>query len=121
MLNQGMNHRFKELSELSSYLQRLLETRLWAKIIFGMLLGIVLGLLLAPRTGLVSEETAGSISVWLGFPGMLFMKLVQMIMIPLIFSSIIIGLASNTDKEKPREAKGHGHPKRARQLRNKSK
>ena len=27
----------------------------------------------------------------------------------------------NTDKEKPREAKGHGHPKRASKVRNKSK
>lgn len=95
-----LEQRFKELSELSSYLQKLLESRLWAKILFGMFLGVGVGLLLAPSTGLVGPETSANLSVWLGFPGTLFMKLVQMIMIPLIFSSIITGLASNSDKEK---------------------
>lgn len=98
-----MNERFKELSELSSYLQKLLESKLWAKILLGMFLGVVVGLLLAPRTGLVGESTANTLSEWLGFPGTLFLKLVQMIMIPLIFSSIITGLASNTDKERLRK------------------
>ncbi len=96
----SMRPGFQELTEFSHYLQRLLETRLWAKILLGMILGLALGYFLSPDTGLVSESTSNNASQWLGFPGVLFIKLVQMIMIPLIFSSIITGIASNTDTEK---------------------
>ncbi len=98
-LRPMINERFKELSELSSYLQKLVESKLWAKILLGMFIGIIVGLLLSSGAGLVSPKLAQGISVWLGFPGTLFLKLVQMIMIPLIFSSIITGLASNSEKD----------------------
>lgn len=88
------------MSEFSSHLQKLLETKLWAKIIAGMALGVGVGLLLAPKTGIVSPSFSHAASQWLGFPGMLFIKLVQMIMIPLIFSSIITGIASNSELDK---------------------
>ena len=39
----------------------------------------------------------------------------------LIKLNIQIKKGSDTDKENPREPKGHGDPKRARELRNKSK
>ncbi|MCR9066602.1 MAG: dicarboxylate/amino acid:cation symporter [Cytophagales bacterium] len=91
---------FKELSEFSHHLQRLLETKLWLKILVGMFLGILVGLLIMPDTGFIKKDWADGLSSWLGFPGTLFIKLVQMIMIPLVFTSIITGIASNTDTEK---------------------
>lgn len=64
-----------------------------------MLLGIVLGVILSPNTGVVSEEVSSIIGAWLALPGKLFLKLVQMIMIPLIFASIITGLVSSSGEQ----------------------
>lgn len=88
----------KSLNRLSIHLDRLIKGRLWLKVILGLVLGAGLGILINPSTGLVSE----SISLWLGnwfdLPGKIFMRLVQMIMIPLIFASIVSGLVSNTSE-----------------------
>ncbi|MEX2595344.1 MAG: dicarboxylate/amino acid:cation symporter [Salibacteraceae bacterium] len=92
--------KFKELTELTGYLQKLLESKLWLKILVGMFLGVIAGIMIAPKTGWVPISWSANLSGWLGFPGALFIKLVQMVMIPLIFSSIITGIASNTDTEK---------------------
>ncbi|MBO6534289.1 dicarboxylate/amino acid:cation symporter [Muricauda oceani] len=88
----------KSLKSLNHYLQRLVESRLWLKVIIALFLGVGFGLLLSPQNGWVSKATADMLGNWLALPGMLFLKLVQMIMIPLIVASIITGIASN-DKE----------------------
>lgn len=74
----------------------MIKGRLWLKVIIGLILGAGLGVLLNPSTGLVSENLSLSLANWLDLPGQIFMRLVQMIMIPLIFTSIISGIASNT-------------------------
>ena len=85
----------KTLQSLSTYLQKLVEGKLWLKVIIALLLGVGLGLLLSPQNGYVSQKTAELLGNWLALPGILFLKLVQMIMIPLIVASIITGIASN--------------------------
>ena len=92
------NTEVKSLKSLHLYLQRLVEGKLWLKVIIALFLGVGFGLLLAPQNGWVSKELADTLGNWLALPGMLFLKLVQMIMIPLIITSIISGIASN-DKE----------------------
>ncbi len=87
---------FKSLNRLSVYLDRLVKGRLWLKVIIGLLLGAGLGILLNPSTGWVTEKLSSELANWLDLPGQVFMKLVQMIMIPLIFTSIISGIVSNT-------------------------
>jgi Na+/H+-dicarboxylate symporter len=87
---------FKPLISLENYLQSLVESKLWVKVIVALVLGVGLGLLLSPSVNLINADAANSIGNWLALPGMLFLKLVQMIMIPLIFSSIISGIVSNT-------------------------
>ena len=87
---------FRPLNNLSVYLDRLISGRLWLKVILGLVLGAGVGVLLNPSVGLMSEELSSSIANWLDLPGQIFMKLVQMIMIPLIFTSIISGIVSNT-------------------------
>lgn len=87
---------FKSLNRLSVYLDRLVKGRLWLKVIIGLLLGAGLGILLNPSAGWVPEKLSGELANWLDLPGQVFMKLVQMIMIPLIFTSIISGIVSNT-------------------------
>ena len=85
----------KSLKSLNTYLQKLVENRLWLKVIIALFLGVVIGLLLSPQNGWLSKETANVLGKWLALPGILFLKLVQMIMIPLIVASIITGIASN--------------------------
>jgi len=88
----------KSLRSLNQYLIKLVENRLWLKVIIALFLGVGFGLLLSPQNGWISTETADVAGNWLALPGVLFLKLVQMIMIPLIVASIITGIASN-DKE----------------------
>ena len=79
---------------LSSYLQGLIEKKLWAKVIFAMALGIITGIIIGPGFGLLPPSYSEIIGGWLAVPGSLFLKLVQMIMIPLIFASIISGITA---------------------------
>lgn len=88
----------KSLKSLNHYLLKLVESRLWLKVIIALFLGVGFGLLLSPQNGWISKETADIAGNWLALPGVLFLKLVQMIMIPLIVASIITGIASN-DKD----------------------
>lgn len=88
--------RFRPINNLSIYLDSLIKGRLWLKVIIGLVLGAGLGVLLNPSTGFVSEKLSAELGNWLDLPGQIFMRLVQMIMIPLIFSSIISGIISNT-------------------------
>jgi Na+/H+-dicarboxylate symporter len=90
------------LKYLSSYLDKLIKGRLWLKVIIGMVLGITTGILLGPTVGLVEPRTASAIGNWLALPGQLFLILIQMIVIPLVFASVIRGLASGENLEQLR-------------------
>ena len=79
----------RPLNILSIHLERLTKGRLWLKVIIALFLGAGLGILINPSTGLVPEGLSLSLANWLDLPGQIFMRLVQMIMIPLIFASII--------------------------------
>tara|TARA_R110002126_G_scaffold277560_1_gene423506 strand:+ start:67864 stop:69192 length:1329 start_codon:yes stop_codon:yes gene_type:complete len=89
---------FKSLNRLSVHLEHLIKGRLWLKVIIGLLLGAGIGVLLNPSTGILSENTSLRIADWMDLPGQIFMRLVQMIMIPLIFTSIITGIVGNTSE-----------------------
>lgn len=87
---------FRSLNNLSVHLDQLIKGRLWLKVIIGLLLGAGIGVLLNPSTGLVPENMSLLMADWLDLPGKIFMRMVQMIMIPLIFTSIITGIVGNT-------------------------
>ena len=89
----------KTLKSLNTYLQKLVEGKLWLKVIIAMFLGVGVGVLLSKEMGWVSVSISQPLGSWLALPGKLFLKLVQMIMIPLIFASIIRGIASNNQKQ----------------------
>ncbi|WP_028486691.1 dicarboxylate/amino acid:cation symporter [Thiomicrorhabdus chilensis] len=93
----------RSLKYLTSYLQSLVRGRLWLKVIIGMVLGIFTGILIGPSVGLIEPATANVVGDWLAFPGKLFLALIQMIVIPLIFASIIRGLAATEDLEQLRD------------------
>lgn len=75
-----------------------LTTKLWFQVVAGMALGLAVGLLLSPSgAGLLAEETAESTGPWIALPGNLFLALIKMVVIPLVLSSIILGLTSAED------------------------
>ncbi|MDA0524305.1 dicarboxylate/amino acid:cation symporter [Methanococcoides alaskense] len=89
----------RSLKHLSFELQSLVRGRLWLKIMIGMFLGIIVGLVLGPSTGLVNQTVSYTIGEWLALPGYIFLALLQMIVVPLVFASIIRGIASGEDIE----------------------
>lgn len=86
----------RSLKSFNSYLQKLVEGKLWLKVMVALVIGVGVGLLFSPQNGWFSKSTSDTIGNWMALPGMLFLKLVQMIMIPLIVASIIMGIASNS-------------------------
>lgn len=90
------------LAGLSDRLGLLVRGRLWLQVLIGMALGIGAGILLGPSTGWVTPRTAHIAGNWLALPGQLFLTLIQMIVIPLVFASVIRGLAASEDLEQLR-------------------
>ena len=78
----------------------LIKSRLWAQVLAGLFLGLILGIILGPEVGIVPKSSAKIITDWLSIPANLFLKIIQMIIIPLIFASIIRGLTSAGNMEK---------------------
>ena len=78
----------------------LIRTRLWAQILVAMALAILVGLVLSPENGsplALGREQAETVGDWLRLPGTLFLNLIQMVVIPLITTSIILGITSAGD------------------------
>ncbi|MDX2359220.1 MAG: dicarboxylate/amino acid:cation symporter [Crocinitomicaceae bacterium] len=89
----------RPINELRIHLNRLTKGKLWLRVIIAIILGIILGLFLNPRNGYVSIENSETWSDWLNLPGSVFLRMVQMIMIPLIFTSILTGIVSNNSSQ----------------------
>ncbi len=87
----------KPLTGLVQYLQGMIKGRLWLKILIAMGLGLATGVFLSPQVGFLDKATAEIVGSWLAMPGNLFLGLIQMIVVPLIFASVIRGLASGED------------------------
>ncbi|PJZ56383.1 dicarboxylate/amino acid:cation symporter [Leptospira barantonii] len=85
---------FEKLNSLSTKILNHLKEKLWLKILIGMNAGIFAGILLGSDLSLVERDVAQLITSWLVTPGLIFIALLQMIMVPLIFSSIILGICS---------------------------
>ncbi len=90
----------KGLEELSDTLNSLIRGRLWLQVMMGLFLGVGVGILLGPTVGWVEPSKAKTISDWLALPGQIFLAVIQMIVVPLIFASIISGIASSESLER---------------------
>ena len=93
----------KPLINLNIHLYELLKSRLWLKIVLAMILGVGIGIFLSPASGLITNNTSLTIGSWLALPGKVFLGLIQMIVIPLVFASVIRGLAASEDMEQLRQ------------------
>ena len=89
----------RPLRAMNDHLARLIAGQLWMKVMLGMVAGILVGILTGPSMGWLEASTATTLGNWLAFPGQLFLTLVQMIVVPLVFASIIRGLAATENVE----------------------
>lgn len=78
---------------MSRRIEALVHAKLWAQVLVGLFLGVIVGLLLGPDLDLVDRRTAALLGAWLSLPGQLFLGLVGMVIIPLLATSIMLGLA----------------------------
>jgi Na+/H+-dicarboxylate symporter len=76
-----------------SLLEFLAIRRLWAQVLVALALGVTAGFMLGPNVGWVHASTAKTVTAWAALPGQIFLALVQMVMVPLVFSSLIRGIA----------------------------
>lgn len=83
------------LRRINGRLAGLIRDQLWAKVLLGLLLGALTGAILGPSVGWVEPELSKEIAEWLALPGVIFIKLIKLIMIPLVISSIMLGLLSS--------------------------
>ncbi|MFW5865594.1 MAG: dicarboxylate/amino acid:cation symporter, partial [Nanoarchaeota archaeon] len=91
----GKIHKNRVLISLSDQLTHLHNAKLWLKVLIALVLGSVAGILLGPDMNLVSGELAKTITDWVALPGHIFLAVIKMIIIPLVFSSIIVGIVSS--------------------------
>lgn len=74
----------------------LIGEKIWLKILIGLVLGIGVGLALSPEGGnLLAADYIAPVTEWIALPGVIFLALLQMIVIPLILFSIVTGLADS--------------------------
>jgi Na+/H+-dicarboxylate symporter len=92
----------ESMKHLSTYLTGLVRRRLWLKVLLAMAAGLAVGTAMGPGVGYVPPATAAVLGNWLAFPGQLFLAVIQMIVIPLVFASIVRGLAATESFEELR-------------------
>ena len=72
------------------------DQTLWWKILLGMALGIGMGMILSPTAlAIVHENTATTIGEWIALPGIIFLGLLKMVVIPLVITSIVLGVVDS--------------------------
>jgi proton glutamate symport protein len=77
---------------------RLFRRQLWAQILLALALGIIVGSWISPEGGQALEPaTAYSVAEWLKLPGTVFLNLIQMVVIPLVITSIMLGVGGSGD------------------------
>lgn len=87
------------IKDLYSYIQNLVHRKLWLKVLIAIFLGIGIGSYLATTPSWLTENQKTGLINWISLPGNLFIRIVQMIMVPLMFSSVIQGIAGGNNKD----------------------
>jgi Na+/H+-dicarboxylate symporter len=80
--------------------------KLWLKVLIGLALGVTVGFILGPDINLIARDTAETIGGWLALPGNMFLTLIRFVVIPLVISSIALGIASGDDTDSVKKLGG---------------
>ncbi|MFA5591876.1 MAG: dicarboxylate/amino acid:cation symporter [Micavibrio sp.] len=76
----------------------MLSKNLWKHVLAGMVGGCVMGLALSPSGGgFLEAGTALALGEWLALPGVIFLNLISMVILPLVLCSIILGITGSND------------------------
>ncbi len=96
-MSKNPSKRAKSLGESTDFI---MEQDLWIKILAGMIAGIFVGFILSPDgLGIWPHDDVLSFGEWLALPGVLFLGLISMVIVPLIVCSIILGIAESGSLE----------------------
>jgi proton glutamate symport protein len=88
------------LGELTAELRTLLRARMWLRVLIAAVLGVGTGLVLSPDgAGVLDQGLVAEVAGYLGLPGDVFLALLEMIVVPLVVSSIMLGVSSAGDVE----------------------
>jgi Na+/H+-dicarboxylate symporter len=78
--------------DLAKDLDQFVKGQLWAKILFSLTLGILGGIVLGPDFKLIDPDISLSLAHWVAFPGEIFLALIKLVVIPLVFASVVLGI-----------------------------
>ncbi len=81
-------------------LEDFLRTRLWAKLLLALVLGIVGGYALLALEQKSQGSWARSTADWLALPGSVYLAVIQMVIVPLVLSSIVLALSGVGQRSK---------------------
>lgn len=86
---------FENTSAYGNALRKILSTHLWLKLLVALALGVIVGFAFIAliSKSVLSESLAKAIADWVSVPGSLYLMLIQMVIVPLILSSLILALA----------------------------
>jgi Na+/H+-dicarboxylate symporter len=87
------------LKNISDQFEKMINGRLWLKVLLALAVGVLAGILLGPDLDLVSADSVKTITSWLALPGQIFLGAIQMIVVPLVVASIVLGLAANNNPD----------------------
>ena len=74
---------------------------LWLQVVISLLVGLGVGLILGTDVGVgLDDETLDSLSSYLKIPANIFLSIILMIIVPLIFTSIVVAIANLGAKDK---------------------
>ncbi|MCP5432074.1 MAG: dicarboxylate/amino acid:cation symporter [Alphaproteobacteria bacterium] len=83
-----------------------IRVRLWLQVVIGLVAGIGVGVLLGPDLAIVPRGISEALGTWLALPGRLFLSLIGMVLVPLVISSIILGLGGSASGDELRAVGG---------------
>lgn len=93
---------FENTSSYRGALKKILSSHLWLKLLVALALGVGTGFVLLFLIPTFSENNIRVFADWLALPGSLYLTLIQMVIVPLILSSLILSLADITKLTKAR-------------------
>lgn len=99
LMQTHKDEKLNPIKDLYSYIQNLVQRKLWLRVLIAIFIGIGLGSYLATTPSWLTEDQKTGLINWIALPGNLFIRIVQMIMVPLMFSSVIQGIAGGNNKD----------------------
>ena len=77
-----------------------IREQLWAQVMTGLVLGLLVGILLGPDLALLGDSTSRLLGEWIALPGNLFLSVLQFVVVPLVLSSVALGVADSDEVDR---------------------